>query len=141
MNPLNLDLNSDYEKSQNILEPYTFETLLLELHCNEKVIDETAARKQFEEQLQSKIEEAREIFEANLNGIVNQAKKDREEPSDEPQDLPSEVKEIIFSEQIKEEQEASLYKACQRIQQKLEAIGYTCDYDLSGEISNVRPRE
>ena len=140
MNHLKIDFTSDYEKSQNILEPYTFETLLLELHCNVREIDETAARKQFEEELQSKIETAREIFEANLNGIVNQTRKDREESSDESQDLPSEVKEIIFSE-CTEEPDGKLYETCTRIQHKLEAIGYTCDYDLSGEISNVRPRE
>ena len=34
----NVDLSSDYERSQDILSSYSFDTLLLEISCNIKDI-------------------------------------------------------------------------------------------------------
>lgn len=73
----NVDLNSAYEASQSILNSYTFDELLLEVHCNIKDIEinEETIRKQFDESLQSKIQSAKEVFESNLKNIANHAKK------------------------------------------------------------------
>jgi len=38
----NIDLTSGYERDQNFLDGYDFETLLLEIHCNMKEITKEA---------------------------------------------------------------------------------------------------
>ena len=78
MNWKNVDLNNDYEREQNILDPLSFDILLLEVSCNVKEINTESVRKQFEETLKSKIESAREVFENNLNNIVKTAQQERE---------------------------------------------------------------
>ena len=72
----NIDLNS-YEVDCNLIDGLTFETLLLEIHCNIREINETTVRKQFEDDLNSRVDEAKSIFEANLKNIVKKAKKER----------------------------------------------------------------
>lgn len=49
--------------------------------------------------------------------------------------LPKEVKDIINS--FDENQDS--YYECKRIQTELNSIGYDCDYDLSGEIIDIKP--
>ena len=75
----NIDLNSGYEKSQNLLENYTFETLLLEVYTNirEENITEEEIKKHAIEQFNAKIREAREILNYNLSNITNYAKNQR----------------------------------------------------------------
>jgi hypothetical protein len=70
----NIDMNSPYETSLNLVENLTFDTLLLELQCNCEKIDEQTVTAQFEEDLRSRIESAREIFQANLESIIRKAK-------------------------------------------------------------------
>jgi len=72
----NIDLKSPRERDLNILEPSTFEILLLEIQCNIKDINEATILAQFEADLQSKIESAREIIKANLSNILNEALED-----------------------------------------------------------------
>lgn len=72
----NLDMQSGYERSRNILEPINFEDLFLLANTNMKTINEQEARKEFETLLKLNIEEARDIFESNLKNFVNQAKKE-----------------------------------------------------------------
>jgi hypothetical protein len=69
----NVDLNDGYERDQNILDPYSFDTLLLEISCNLKVVNAVTVRQQFQTALQSKIQCATEVFEANLTNIVVKA--------------------------------------------------------------------
>lgn len=73
----NVDLTNDYERSRDFLTGYSFETLLLEVSCNLREINKETIRKQFETELNSRIREAREIFEANLNNIVKEAQRER----------------------------------------------------------------
>lgn len=73
----NVDLKNDYECGREILTGYIFETLLLEISCNLRVINKETVRKQFETELQNRIREAREIFEANLTNIVKEAQRYR----------------------------------------------------------------
>jgi hypothetical protein len=70
----NIDMHSSYETSLNLVENLTFDTLLLEIGCNCNKIDEQSVTKQFEEDLRSRIQSAREIFEANLQSIIRKAK-------------------------------------------------------------------
>ena len=73
----NINLQSNYERNQNILDPLSFETLLLEIQCNVKEINEESIKKQFEDDLKSKIQSAKEIFNSNLKNILEEAKRER----------------------------------------------------------------
>ena len=77
----NIDLSSAYERNLNILEPYDFETLLLELSCNIRTSDlsEGAILKQFNESLDSKVQSAKEIMKDNLKNVLKYELKEREE--------------------------------------------------------------
>lgn len=72
MNWNNIDLKSS-ESSINILDPYSFDTLLLEISCNVKEISNETVKRQFFESLNSKIESAKEVFFANLDNITKEA--------------------------------------------------------------------
>ncbi len=73
----NIDLNSSFEADLNIIDPLSFSTLLLEVNCNVRVIDEKSVTDQFETDLQNRVEEAREIFRANLANITKHAQSAR----------------------------------------------------------------
>ena len=73
----NVDLNSPYERNQNILNEYSFETLLLEISCNVRDINTDTVKKQFEISLNSKVQSARDVFYNNLNNIVKKAIEER----------------------------------------------------------------
>jgi hypothetical protein len=77
MNWKNVNLESSYERAQNIIDPLSFDTLLLEIQCNLREINKDTVRKQFEEDLQSKIQSAREVFNNNLDNIIKNAEKYR----------------------------------------------------------------
>lgn len=69
----NIDLKNQYERSQNIIDSLSFETLLLEISCNVKDINASTVMAQFEADLQIRIESARDVMMANLQNIVNDA--------------------------------------------------------------------
>ena len=77
MDWLNIDLTSGYERDQTMLDPYSFDSLLIEISCNLKEINEKTVTAQFNETLNERINEAKEIFAANLKNIVKQARKER----------------------------------------------------------------
>ena len=77
MDYLNINLNSDYERNTDILDGYDLETLFLEISCNIKEINEETVKKQFYESLNSKIQCAEDIFNANLKNIVKYAQEER----------------------------------------------------------------
>lgn len=77
MDYLNIDLNSDYERNADILDGYNLDTLFLEISCNLREINEETVRKQFYESLNSKIQSAKDIFNANLKNIVKYAQEER----------------------------------------------------------------
>lgn len=78
MNCNNINLNSAYERGQNILDSLNTETLLLEISTNLKEINAFTVRAQFEADLKMAIDSAREVFEANIENIVSYAIKERE---------------------------------------------------------------
>ena len=75
----NVDLKS-HEVESNILDSYSFETLLLEVNCNLPEITKETVRRQFLESLKANIETAKEIFEANLDNVVKHAQSKRNNP-------------------------------------------------------------
>jgi len=77
MNWNNVNLKDVYERDQNLLDPYNFDTLLLEVSCNIKDINEHTVRAQAMESIRSKYETAVEILNANLSNITKQAQQER----------------------------------------------------------------
>ena len=77
MNYLNIDFSSDHERASTILDGYDFETLFLEISCNLREINEETVKQQFYESLNSKIQSAKDIFNANLKNIVKHAQEER----------------------------------------------------------------
>ena len=77
MDYLNIDLNSDHERNTDILDGYNLDTLFLEISCNLREINEETVKKQFYESLNSKIQSAKDIFNANLKNIVKYAQEER----------------------------------------------------------------
>lgn len=75
----NVDLKS-HEVESHIIDGYTFETLLLEIHCNVKEINRETVKAQFMESLNSKIQSAKEVFAANLDNIVKVSLEERKKP-------------------------------------------------------------
>ena len=77
----NIDLKSGYEKSQNLMENYTFEQLLLEVYCNirEENLTPSEINKHALSVFKAKYDEAIEILNDNLINITNHAKNERNE--------------------------------------------------------------
>ena len=73
----NIDLKSSYERDLNLIDALSFDTLLLEIACNIRDINPQTVSEQFETDLQSRIDEAREVFALNLANIVKQANRER----------------------------------------------------------------
>lgn len=77
MNWNNIDLNSQYEREQPILDDYDCDTLLLEVSCNLMDITRETVRAQAMESINSKYKTAIEILDANLDNLVAEALKER----------------------------------------------------------------
>ena len=77
MNWHKVNLSDGYERDQNILDGYSFDTLLLEITCNLKEINRETVRGQFMESLNNNIQSAKEVFESNLDAIVEKAIEER----------------------------------------------------------------
>ena len=69
----NINLKSPYQSNLNILDDYNFDTLLLEISCNVKDINEATVKAQAMESIKAKYNEAIEILNANLKNITNEA--------------------------------------------------------------------
>ena len=77
MDFLNINLNNDHERNTDILDGYDLETLFLEISCNLTEINEETVKQQFYESLNSKIQSAKDVFNANLKNIVKYAQEER----------------------------------------------------------------
>ena len=75
----NINLESGYEKAQNLMDGYTFEQLLLEVYCNirEENLTPEEIKKHALNVLKAKHSEAIEILNDNLINITNHAKNER----------------------------------------------------------------
>ncbi len=76
----NVDLESGYQRDQNMLDPYSFSDLLLELECNfpKEKLTRANIDKHFNEVIADKVRVAKEIFLDNLNNIQQQSLKEKE---------------------------------------------------------------
>tara|TARA_R110001592_G_C13090638_1_gene743405 strand:+ start:829 stop:1092 length:264 start_codon:yes stop_codon:yes gene_type:complete len=77
----NVNLEENYERSLNLLENYTFDTLILEISCNlrrEKFTEEEI-KQLATDMIRAKYREAMELLEDNLTNITNQVKKEYDE--------------------------------------------------------------
>jgi hypothetical protein len=77
MNWNNVNLDSPYERSQNLLDPYDFETLLLEVASNLPTITKETVRAQALISIKAKYKTALEILEANLDNLTKEAQRER----------------------------------------------------------------
>ena len=77
----NIDLTDGYQRNLNILEPYNFETLLLELNCNipTKDLTKEAILKQAKDVIKAKYTEAMEILENNADNVLKYELEDRKD--------------------------------------------------------------
>lgn len=76
----NIDLADGYEASRDLIDPLTFEGLLLQIRCNCRTIDAASIEHEFLTALQSRIDEAKELFELNSDNILSKALAERSEP-------------------------------------------------------------
>jgi len=76
----NVNLQDSYERNQNILDPYDFDTLLLEVSCNlrKEELTRESIGAHFNQILEEKVRVAKEIFKDNLDNIIKEAKADRD---------------------------------------------------------------
>lgn len=79
MNWSNIDLKSNYERDLSIIDNLTFDTLLLEISCNIRDINKETIKAQFETDLKARIDSARDVFNNNLNNILNESLEYRNE--------------------------------------------------------------
>lgn len=63
-------LGSDMLTSDTILDPVTFDDLILALKCNYAYIDETAVRTQMKEILDQRLEDVKYLIENNIDEII-----------------------------------------------------------------------
>ncbi len=75
----NIDLTYAYERDKNMLDPYSFEDLLLEIRCNLKDINSQTVLVQARESIDAKYREAIGILNANIYNIIQYAKSERED--------------------------------------------------------------
>lgn len=63
-------LGKDLLTSDTILDPVTFDDLILALKCNYAYIDETAVRTQMKEILDQRLEDVKYLIENNIDEII-----------------------------------------------------------------------
>jgi hypothetical protein len=73
----NIDLSSPCESSLNMLDAYSFDTLLLEVECNLREINKATVKAQAMESINAKYNEALSILNDNLANITKEALKYR----------------------------------------------------------------
>lgn len=70
-------LGEDMHPSDCILDPITFEQIIIALHCNEKVIDEHTVLKVVREAMDSRVQDLHYLVTNNMQEIIAEAKKGR----------------------------------------------------------------
>ena len=91
----NINLSDNYERSQNVLNAYSFDTLLLEISTNLNEITEETIKTYFEKEFRLKINEAKEIFNDNLKNIVAKATEERNSNEEPGKPTPEEWQKVM----------------------------------------------
>jgi hypothetical protein len=73
----NVNLSSPYESSQNLLDGYDFDTLLMEVECNLPTLTKETIKAQAMLSIKQKYNTAIEILNSNLDNILKEALKYR----------------------------------------------------------------
>jgi hypothetical protein len=73
----NWKLNDDLLIHDNLFDGITFDDIITMLICNEKAIDKTTVKKCFNELLESRLEDARDLLDINIEEIAKEARKHR----------------------------------------------------------------
>ncbi len=72
-------LNKDLITSDNVLDDITFADVILAVRCNCKSVTPEAVKKEFEQILEQRLEDARYLVMNNLSEIIDEVKKERGE--------------------------------------------------------------
>ncbi len=76
----NWKLGDDLTTDDNLLDPITFDDLILTVHCNCRRITEDAVKRELAEFLKMRFEDMLELLKINIGEIVRLAKQGRETP-------------------------------------------------------------
>lgn len=71
-------LGEDLVTSDSLLDPVTFDDLILTVHCNCRTITPEAVKKEWDEILESRLADARFLLDNNMTAIMEEARKGRE---------------------------------------------------------------
>lgn len=74
----NWKLGDDLRGEDNLLDPITFDELVLTLHCNARTINEKAARRELREIMTSRVQDLEFLLENNMEEILRAAKEGRD---------------------------------------------------------------
>ncbi len=70
-------LGDDLSGEDNLLDPVTFESLILSVHCGCQVIDRKSVKKTMDEIIEDRLADARFLLERNMEAIIKAAMKGR----------------------------------------------------------------
>ena len=71
-------LGEDLSTSDNLLDPVTFDDLILAVHCNCRVITPDEVVKTMREMLEQRLQDTRFLIKNNMEAIMDEARKGRE---------------------------------------------------------------
>lgn len=71
-------LGEDLSTCDNLLDPVTFDDLILAVHCNCRVINRAAVHAEMNEILASRRQDMMYLLEKNMETIMDEARKGRE---------------------------------------------------------------
>lgn len=71
-------LGEDLSTSDNLLDPVTFDDLILAVHCNCRLITPDEVVKTMREMLEQRLQDTRFLIKNNMEAIMDEARKGRE---------------------------------------------------------------
>jgi hypothetical protein len=66
-------LGVDLHEDDNLLDGFTFTTIIDAVRCNEPIINEATVRKTINEVLEQQLEDLRDLTNSNINEIIKRA--------------------------------------------------------------------
>lgn len=71
-------LGEDLSLEDNLMDGFTFEDIILQVHCNCRKINEKAVRQEVKELVLLRMEDMTELLDQNIDVIIKEAMKGRE---------------------------------------------------------------
>lgn len=71
-------LGEDLSTSDNLLDPVTFDDLILAVHCNCRLITPDEVVKTMSEMLEQRLQDTRFLIKNNMEAIMDEARKGRD---------------------------------------------------------------